>query len=146
MKASGSQSPGDGETVIGDIRADGSGLDRRRKQFTERRVIFGYLVEREANRLGHRDPGTLGGRSCAPIATCESDCTLEFSAKRFYLIFRFLCARFVAEFAGFFQFVFEFGQSALISGLRLSIQRLACMPQVPGDRVGSSEVLCTCLF
>src|SRR5580704_5822658 len=98
MKASGSQSPGDGETVIGDIRADGSGLDRRRKQFTERRVILGDLVERKTNRLGHGDPGALGGRSCAPVSSSESDRALEFSAKRFDLVFRFLCARFVTEF------------------------------------------------
>lgn len=56
MEASCSQSPGYGEASIGYIRADGSGLDRRREQFTERCVILADLVEREANRLGDRDP------------------------------------------------------------------------------------------
>src|SRR5271168_4763466 len=102
MKASGLQAPGDGEAIVGDIRADASGLDRGREQFAKRRVILGDLVERETNRLGHRNPGALGGGCCTTIAACESDRAFEFPAKRFYLVFSFLCARFVTEFAGFF--------------------------------------------
>src|SRR5258708_22743400 len=101
MKASGSQAPGDGEAIIGDKRADGSGLDRRREQLTEGCVILGDLVEREANRLGDRDPGTLCRGRRTPIAPGESDRAFEHSPKRFYFVFRFRDAFLVLELAGF---------------------------------------------
>lgn len=63
--------------------------------------------------------------------------------ERFLLVFRFRDAFLVAEFAGFFEFVFKFLQSALVGGLSLRIEHLACMAEVTSERSRSGEVLGT---
>ena len=48
------------------------------------------------------------------------------------------------EFAGLFELLLEFGQSALISSLRLRVEHLACMPEVTREHPGLGEVFGAC--
>ena len=106
--------------------------------------ILGDLVEREANRLGYRDTGTLGAGRCAPIATSRVQSRPSVLGRALLLVFGFRDAFLVLEFAGFFEFILKLSQSALIVGLRLRVEHLARMPEVAREHSGSREVFGTC--
>src|SRR5580658_5646006 len=135
--------PRDGKPFVRKVRAERAGLDSGGEKSPEVAVLLGDSLQCRTNRPGYRGAGAFRTGSCPAVTAAETDGATDLVHERFLLVFRFRDIFLVAEFARFFKFVLKLGQSALIVGLRLRIEHLACVAEVAGDRSGSREVFGT---